>query len=168
MQTLLFIITIIVLSQVLGTLFGILLTIVDKLPLKIKVLILTFLHPLVFLGILWVLFPNKFADFPYFILIFLVAFWIGNLFFSSIRYMVDFQIINDQLTIHYINSRLQQKTVSISIHTVKELELGKMKSWLDYPVSLRYTNEDGLPKKYLILNKVIWVLLNEELKAQQQ
>lgn len=165
MHIFIFIITAIILYPVLGTVFGVLLTAYKSKSDKVKICILTFLHPLLFTIILWFIFPSTFNNSLLWFAFYLLAVLIRDIIFSDRKYLSALTITNETIFIEYITPLLKKKFFDLSIGNIKNLELSKMDTFVDYPGSLKYSYDNDTHLQFVILNRKTWDLASKSLNA---
>ncbi len=60
---------------------------------------------------------------------------------------------------------LKKKFFNLSIGNIKNLELSKMDTLVDYPASLKYNYDNDTPLQFVILNRKNWDLASKFLNA---
>lgn len=116
-----------------------------KIPIKGKVLILTFGHPLlsgVFIWLVCSTFNREVAE----IGVLLIAGTFLRIPFSDRKYFSKFIKESGKVTIEYVTELLKVKTVQISISEIKDFKQPKSRNLIDMPSELRVT----LPTQSLI------------------
>lgn len=164
MSGLRFILTAIILYPALGTIFGILLTLYKSENLKLKIVLLTFLRPMVFTTTLGLIFTSTFNNSLIWLSCFLVVITLRDIVFSKDKYFSKLIIIEDHVSIEYINTLLQTKHLSVSLDNKKEFKLSEMRNIMNYPASFTFVDESNI-QRFIILNKKTWNSVNESLNA---
>jgi len=165
MHIFIFIITAMLLYPILGTVFCIFFTFLKSDNQKLKIIVLTFFHPLIYTAILWLIFPSIFNYSLLWLVFYLLAVLIRDIVFNNTKYLLNLTITNESISIDYINSFLKRKSLDISIANIKEIELSSMKTIWDYPALLRYDHDFYNNYKFLILDKKIWEQAGKMLNA---
>jgi hypothetical protein len=154
----------IILYPVPGTVLGILLTLVKTDNLKLKIALLAFLRPLVYTGILGLIFFSTFNNSMIWLSCFLIAVILRDIIFGTQKYLFKLTINSDYISIEYINALLRTKNLKALIAEDKILALSEMKSITDYPPSLIFSDNDD-KQRFVILSKSIWRCANQEVNA---
>ena len=72
--------------------------------------------------------------------------------------------LHNNISVQYINTFLQTKSLDFSLNTTTELRLSDMKLIADYPALLKI-NDSGDPVEFIILTKAIWHATGIQLDA---
>src|SRR5437016_11911959 len=98
MHILIFIISAIILYPILGTVFGIILTIYKSDNEKLKVGIFTFLHPLIYTILLWLIFPWVFSNSLLLVGFYLFAVLVRDTVFSDRKYLSGLTVSDQHIS----------------------------------------------------------------------
>jgi len=150
--------------MILGTLFSILLTLLQTDNLKLKIVLLTFLRPITYTFILSLLLPALFDDTWILLSAFALAAMLRDVIFSNQKFLLHVTTHGDNLSIQYINTFLQTKNIDFLQDNTSKIQLSEMKTIVDYPASLKIGDMDE-PKKFIIMTKKIWNSANANLNA---
>lgn len=168
MQIFIFIIIAIILYPILGTVFGILLTVYETGNDKLKIGILTFLLPLVYSVLLWIIFPSTFNNNLLWLAFYMLAVLIRDIVFFNRKYLLNLTVSVEHIYIEYRTAISKKKSLDIAIDDIKNIELSKMETFEDYPASLKYCCDSGIDLRFIILNKKTWHLASNILNAVQR
>jgi hypothetical protein len=165
MNYLLFILFAWLLSLILGTSAGILITLYKNDNVKVKVITVIILLPFIYTLILGLGFKYVFEN----NLLLLIAFFIAGIAKSTIfgpqKYLLKLEIKPDgTISITYLNSLLKAKHLECLLDDDKHLDLSEMKSLVHLPPSLTLTSNDN-KNRFIIISKNIWTSVNQTLSA---
>jgi hypothetical protein len=153
-----------VLYILLGTVFAILATLLKTDNLKLKIVLLTFFRPLTYTFLLSLLLPALFDNTWIWLSVFALAVVLRDIIFSNQKFLSNVSIHNNKISVEYINTFLQIKSIDLSLDNAAMFRLSEMKSIANYPASLKIGDSDA-PQKYIILTRKIWEVVNTTLNA---
>jgi hypothetical protein len=153
-----------VLYMILGTVFGILLTLLQTDNLKLKIVLLTILRPITYTFILSLLLPALFDDSWIWLSGFALAVVLRDVIFSNLKFLQNVTINKNNISIQYINTFLRTKTIDFTYDNTILVQLSGMKSISDYPAKFKIGDSDD-PNKFIIITKNIWNLADANLDA---
>jgi len=148
---------------VLGTVFGILLTLLPTRKLELKIILLTFLRPIAYTYIIAHLLPYLKNSWIW-LCGFAAAIVLRDILFGNHKFLLSLTVQNKNASLKYINKFLQKKSITVPLADTADLKLSDMKSIASYPVSLEITDVYA-PLRFLIMTRDIWDSANKELNA---
>jgi hypothetical protein len=150
--------------MLLGTGFGILLTLLRTDNLKLKIVLLTFLRPVTYTFLLSLLLPTLFDDTWIWLSGFTLAVVLRDIVFSNQKFLSSVTNHNDNISIQYINTFLLTKRLDLLLDNKTKLRLSDMNSIAYYPASLKIGDGNDT-QKFIILTKKIWDVMDANLNS---
>lgn len=154
----------IIVCPLLGTLFGILLTLYKTGNVNLKIGLLIFVRPLFYTILLELLFPSIFNNSIIWLSCFFAAVLFRDIINDDLKFLSKLAFFDGHISIEYINALLKRKSIDLPLDSIKELKLSKMVSIAYYPASLRFSENDE-EQRFIIFNKEIWSSANVALNA---
>jgi len=139
---------------ILGTIFGIVVTLLRTNNLRLKIVLLLFLRAATYTLLLWIFLPGWSGTHWISIGVFILLVIMKDVAFGNHKFLLNVEIHDDNIHIHYINLFLQKKAIILSGENVTKVRLSNMKSFLEYPGSLNIRDGND-EQKFIIIDKKI-------------
>lgn len=162
-QLLLFILSALIVYPLLGSAFALLLTVFPLENQRLKAGLLTLLHSVCYVLFLWLVFANVFNNNLWWASFYFLAVLIRDVGFSKRKYLLQVALSFEEIKVEYLNAALQRRTLYIPNGNIHEMNVSKMGSIADYPLSLDLRIDEDSTISFTILDKKVWRKAKENL-----
>jgi|GEM_PF-3184904 hypothetical protein len=151
-----------ILYLLLGTVVGILSTVVPTNNLNVKISLIFLLRPIFFVLLLGLIKPFIFVI--SWMLVLFVFVILRDVFFSGSKFLTGIDVANGEIIINYKDFIFRPGHISVPVSQFDKIKLSQMSSAVDYPANIKLTADEHCTR-IMILSKQIWEEADKQLKT---